>query len=68
MKEEQYNPAGVNKTAPQPGMASVDTDSSYERQQPDKKQTDAINKRLEKYDDRERKGTTGDKREKDDNE
>jgi hypothetical protein len=62
MKDKQYNPAGVNKNAPQPGIASVDTDNSDERQQQDKKQTDKINRRLKKYDERERKGTTGDER------
>ena len=63
MKDKQYNPAGVNKTAPQPGIASVDTDNADERQQEDKKQTNQINKRLKTYDERERRGTTGDERE-----
>lgn len=63
MKDEQYNPAGVNKKAPQPGIASVDTDNSDERQQEDKKQTGKIKERLKTYDERERKGTTGDERE-----
>lgn len=62
MKDKQYNPSGVNKKAPQPGIASVDTDNSDERQQEDKKQTDKINKRLKTYDERERRGTTGDER------
>jgi hypothetical protein len=48
MKDKLYNPSGYNKKAPQPGMASVDTDNADERQQADKKQTDVINKRLTK--------------------
>ena len=60
MKDKQYNPASYNKKAPQPGMASVDTDNSDERQQADKKQTDIINKRLKKYDERETRGSTAD--------
>lgn len=67
MKDKQFNPAGVNQKAPAPGIASVDTDSAYERQQDDKKQTDKINERLKTYDERERRGTTGDEREKNDN-
>jgi hypothetical protein len=66
MKDKLYNPAGVNQKAPQPGIASVDTDNADERQQGDKKQTDKINERLKTYDERERRGTTGDERDKND--
>lgn len=60
MKERIYNPAGYNDKAPQPGMASVDTDNADERQQEDKKQTASIKEKQRKYDERERKGTTAD--------
>lgn len=49
MSEKQYNPAGHNDKAPQPGMASVDTDNNNENDQPDKKQP-ALKEVHEKYD------------------
>jgi hypothetical protein len=53
MDDKQYNPAGVNKTAPAPGIASVDTDNVDERQQVDKKQS-SLTEKPKEYDDRQK--------------
>ena len=52
MSEKQFNTGRHNEQAPQKGMAAVDTDSTDEREQDDKKQTPGNEQREQAYDNR----------------